>query len=94
MHPTAQASDEGLVPLAAADLQDHLMVAQNDLNRLQRLLGDACDTLLRHFYGASPKPLPMTPARRPLARRHSFTRPWNTWPRSSPPCSSTTWLRS
>jgi hypothetical protein len=53
MHPTAQASDEGLVPLAAADLQDHLMVAQNDLNRLQRLLGDACDTLLRHFYGAS-----------------------------------------
>ena len=27
--------------LAAADLQDSLMVATNDLNRLQRLLSDA-----------------------------------------------------
>ena len=39
--------------LAAADLQDHLMVASNDLDRLQRLLSDACDSLLGHFYGAS-----------------------------------------
>lgn len=39
--------------LAAADLQDHLMVASNDLERLQRLLSDACDALLVHFYGAS-----------------------------------------
>lgn len=39
--------------MAAADLQDHLMVASNDLERLQRLLGDACDSLLVHFYGAS-----------------------------------------
>ncbi len=39
--------------LAAADLQDHLMVASNDLERLQRLLSDACDSLLEHFYGAS-----------------------------------------
>jgi len=39
--------------LAAADLQDHLLVASNDLERLQRLLGDACDALLAHFYGAS-----------------------------------------
>lgn len=39
--------------LAAADLQDHLMVASNDLERLQRLLSDACDSLMAHFYGAS-----------------------------------------
>jgi hypothetical protein len=39
--------------LAAADLQDHLMVASNDLDRLQRLLTDACDQLMAHFYGAS-----------------------------------------
>jgi hypothetical protein len=39
--------------LAAADLQDHLMVASNDLDRLQRLLGDASDALLSHFHGAA-----------------------------------------
>lgn len=39
--------------LAAADLQDHLMVATNDMDRLQGLLGDACNTLLAHFYGAT-----------------------------------------
>lgn len=37
----------------AADLQDHLMTASNDLDRLQRLLADASDALLGHFYGAS-----------------------------------------
>ena len=39
--------------LAAADLQDSLMVATNDLDRLQRLLTDATETLMSHFYGAS-----------------------------------------
>ncbi|MCO5978452.1 hypothetical protein [Ideonella oryzae] len=39
--------------LAAADLQDHLMVASNDLERLQRLLDDASETLSSHFYAAS-----------------------------------------
>jgi hypothetical protein len=39
--------------LAAADLQDSLMVATNDLDRLQRLLNDASETLMGHFYGAS-----------------------------------------
>lgn len=39
--------------LAAADLQDHLMVASNDLERLQRLLSDACDALMLHFSGAN-----------------------------------------
>lgn len=37
----------------AADLQDHLMVASNDLERLQRLLDDACESLMVHFYGAT-----------------------------------------
>lgn len=39
--------------LMAADLQDHLMVASNDLDRLQRLLADTCDALMQRFYGAS-----------------------------------------
>jgi hypothetical protein len=43
----------GMSLLAAADLQDHLMVASNDLERLQRLLSDACDSLMNHFHGAS-----------------------------------------
>lgn len=46
-------SGGGLDPLAATDLQDHLLVASNDLDRLQRLLNDASDTLLGHFYGAT-----------------------------------------
>jgi hypothetical protein len=43
----------GLPLMAAADLQDHLMVASHDLERLQRLLDDASETLSGHFYGAS-----------------------------------------
>ncbi|MFT3666517.1 hypothetical protein [Piscinibacter sp.] len=39
--------------MVAADLQDNLMTASNDLERLQRLLGDAGDALLAHFHGAS-----------------------------------------
>jgi hypothetical protein len=50
MPPGPQAS---LPLLAAADLQDSLMVATNDLDRLQRLLTDATETLMGHFYGAS-----------------------------------------
>jgi hypothetical protein len=38
--------------LAAADLQDHLMTATNDLDRLQTLLAQSCDTLLQSFHGA------------------------------------------
>ena len=48
------ASPAGAVPtLLAADLQDHLMTASNDLDRLQRLLADAATTLLQHFHGLS-----------------------------------------
>ncbi|MEF7613212.1 hypothetical protein V4F39_04750 [Aquincola sp. MAHUQ-54] len=39
--------------LANADMQDHLMVACNDLERLQRLLTGACDTLLTCFDNAN-----------------------------------------
>jgi hypothetical protein len=39
--------------LAAADLQDNLLVAANDLERLERLLGSAAETLMGHFHGAS-----------------------------------------
>jgi hypothetical protein len=50
----ADAPLAGGLPLAtAAELQDDLMTATNDLDRLQRLLADACDTLMRDFCGAS-----------------------------------------
>lgn len=38
--------------LMAADLQDHLMTATNDLERLHGLLADACDTLMLRFSSA------------------------------------------
>ena len=51
---TEQTQGEAHLPLlAAADLQDHLMTATNDLDRLQALLADACDVLAKSFYGAS-----------------------------------------
>jgi hypothetical protein len=43
----------GLDFLAAADLQDHLMTATHDLDRLQTLLSDACDALQAGFFGAA-----------------------------------------
>ena len=42
-----------IAPMLAADLQDSLMTASHDLDRLQRLLSDATQTLMGHFYGAS-----------------------------------------
>lgn len=51
--PHAAAPAESPMPLLmAADLQDHLMTATNDLDRLQRLLADSCDTLMARFHGA------------------------------------------
>jgi hypothetical protein len=52
-HAQAQADASPLPLLAAAELQDHLMTASNDLDRLQTLLSDACDTLMQRFCGAS-----------------------------------------
>ena len=39
--------------VAAADLQDNLMTATNDLDRLQGLLAHACDELMQGFHGAA-----------------------------------------
>ncbi len=44
---------ERLPLLAAAEVQDDLLVASNDLDRLQRLLNDASESLIGHFYAAS-----------------------------------------
>ncbi len=41
--------------LLAAEVQDHLLTASNDLDRLQTLLSDACDTLASSFFNASEK---------------------------------------
>ena len=50
----AQEGPTGLLPLlVAADLQDHLLTATNDLERLQRLLADASEALMGHFYTAN-----------------------------------------
>lgn len=46
-------SPPGLPLMAAAEVQDDLLVASNDLDRLQRLLSDASDSLLGHFQGAA-----------------------------------------
>ncbi len=39
--------------LLAANLQDHLMTASNDLERLQRLLDDACTALMEGFHDSA-----------------------------------------
>jgi hypothetical protein len=44
---------EVLPLLVAAELQDHLLTASNDLERLQRLLSDASEALMTHFYVAN-----------------------------------------
>lgn len=50
---TVQPPGSGMPLATAADLQDHLMVASNDLERLQRLLDDASQALMTHFTGAT-----------------------------------------
>lgn len=44
---------QGLPLMAAAEVQDDLLVASHDLERLQRLLSDASESLLGHFHGAA-----------------------------------------
>jgi hypothetical protein len=46
-HPSASAPP--MPAWLAADLQDHLLTATNDLDRLERLLRDASDTLMLNF---------------------------------------------
>lgn len=50
--PQGEGKAAAMPPLVAADLQDHLMTAGHDLDRLQRLLAGTCDTLLERFAGA------------------------------------------
>jgi hypothetical protein len=47
-HPVAP-----LQLLVAADLQDNLLAATHDLDRLQNLLAHACDELMQGFHGAT-----------------------------------------
>lgn len=49
----SQAMQPEIPLLLAADLQDHLMTASNDLDRLQRLLSDTCEALMQGFHGAA-----------------------------------------
>jgi hypothetical protein len=52
-HTQDTPSDRGMPLLAAADLQDNLMTATHDLDRLQSLLAHACDELMQGFHGAT-----------------------------------------
>jgi hypothetical protein len=53
-HPDPSQEPKQAMPLlVAAHLQDHLMSASNDLERLQRLLADACEVLMARFHGAA-----------------------------------------
>ena len=52
MRPLPAPAAAALPLLAAADLQDNLLMVALDLDRLQTILGDACDTLLAGFSGA------------------------------------------
>jgi hypothetical protein len=49
----SQPAAAALPLLAAAELQDHLMTASNDLDRLQTLLSDACESLMARFCDVS-----------------------------------------
>ena len=44
---------QALPLLVAADLQDNLMTASHDLDRLQTLLAHACEELMLSFHGVS-----------------------------------------
>jgi hypothetical protein len=50
---SVDAPPPGLPLLAAAEVQDDLLVAGNDLDRLQRLLDDASVSLIGHFHAAA-----------------------------------------
>ncbi|MEW6707966.1 MAG: hypothetical protein AB1430_24230 [Pseudomonadota bacterium] len=73
----AAGPDGGLPLAAAADLQDHLLIASHDLERLQTLLSDACNALMASFHGATEQLQGMTPgadtqAAMDNAQRHLF----------------------
>lgn len=49
----ATSAEPGLPLAVAADLQDHLLIASHDLERLQTLLSDACTALMASFHGVT-----------------------------------------
>ncbi len=51
--PSLPEPGAGMALMLAADLQDDLMIASNDLERLQRLLDDASEALMGHFTHAT-----------------------------------------
>ena len=51
-HATDSCASTPIPLFAAADLQDNLMTATHDLERLQTLLAHACDELMLGFHGA------------------------------------------
>ena len=54
LEPDVQPPSGPMLPWpVAVDLQDSLQEVCHDLGRLQRLLSDATETLMTHFYGAS-----------------------------------------
>ena len=78
MNDANASSPEGGLPLAAAaDLQDHLLTASHDLERLQTLLSDACNALMASFRGATEqlqdlKSAAVGPDAMDTAQRHLF----------------------
>ena len=50
----SRSSSDGRTPLlVASEMQDHLLIAINDLDHLQRLLTDAGGALMTHFHAAA-----------------------------------------
>lgn len=74
--PSLETAGQAMPLFLAADLQDSLMMAGNDLDRLQRLLDDACQTLMVHFYGATNvlRSLDEQPDADPAAQRRAIDR--------------------
>ena len=52
-HADAPRGTAAMPLLTAADLQDDLLTAAHDLDRLQALLAHACDALMQRFQGAT-----------------------------------------
>jgi hypothetical protein len=53
LQANATESAPGMPLIAAVDIQDNLMTATHDLERLQGLLSHACDELMQGFHGAA-----------------------------------------
>ena len=79
---------------AAADMQDNLMTATNDLDRLQGLLAHACDELMQGLHGAAGEIRELVDAAQDPPSQELFDSVSGTSAARSPRCSSRTWPRS